>query len=125
MMSKEKKIATVPVGDVATVVSSEPIPVATPATPLTPPPPPTFTTPPAPIEKLTEVDRLTLDLARTKRQTVLAEAKTALANNEKSELEYKYLILQVYMKYGLTADDALSEAGDIIRGGAVQKPQGR
>jgi len=124
-MSKEKKIATVPVGDVATVVSSEPIPVATPATPLTPPPPPTFTTPPAPIEKLTEVDRLTLDLARTKRQTVQAEAKTALANNEKSELEYKYLILQVYMKYGLTADDALSEAGDIIRGGAVQKPQGR
>lgn len=83
-----------------------------------PPPAP----PPAP--KLLDVDRLALELAKSKRQTALAEAKTALANNEKAELEYKYVVLQLYMKYGLTERDAISEAGDIIKDGAVPRPQG-
>jgi hypothetical protein len=76
-------------------------------------------------EKLSEVDQLNLALSRAKRQIALAEAKTALANNENAELNYKYLVLQIYMKNGLTTDDAISEAGDIIRGGAVQRPQGQ
>jgi len=103
-MSKEKK-----------VVQAEATPSAPAQTPV----------PPAPAlgsERLSEVDKLSLDLARTKRQTALAEAKTALANNENAELTYKYLILQLYMKYGLTAQDAISEAGDIIRGGAIPQP---
>jgi hypothetical protein len=115
-MSKDKKVVPMTAGNEVPV---EAVSV------VTPPPPPNFN---PPVEKLSEVDRLSLDLARTKRQTALAEAKTALANNEKSELEYKYLILQVYMKYQLSSDDALSEAGDIIRGGARQQqvpPQGR
>jgi hypothetical protein len=116
-MSKDKKVVEANSGPVEAVPS--PPPVLTPATP----PSPSFV--PAK-EKLAETDRLGLDLARTKRQTALAEAKTALANNENAELQYKYLILQIYMKYGLTADDALSETGDIIRGGAVQqRPQGQ
>lgn len=80
---------------------------------------------PPPQEKLSEVDRLSLDLAKSKRQTALSEAKTALANNEKVELEFKYLVLQLYFKYGMTEKDALSEAGDIIRGGAIQNQQGQ
>lgn len=113
-MSKDKK-AVVPVNEVHT----DP----TPSTSDVVPPAPVFS---SPSEKLSDVDKLQLDLARTKRQTALAEAKTALANNEKAELEYKYLILQIYMKYGLTPADALSEAGDIVRGGAVQQnPQGQ
>ena len=79
--------------------------------------PPAFTV--ASSEKLSEVDKLTLDLAKTKRQTALAEAKTALANNENAELTFKYLVLQLYMKYSLTSDDAISETGDIVRGGAI------
>lgn len=78
-----------------------------------------------PSEKLSEVDVLGLELAKNKRQVALAEAKTALANNDNAELNYKYFILQLYMKYSLTAADAISEAGDIVRGGAVQKPQGQ
>lgn len=81
--------------------------------------------PPQAIEKLSDVDKLNLDLAKTKRQTALAEAKTALANNENAELQFKYLVLQLYMKYGLNQNDALSENGDIVRGGAVQGPQGQ
>src|SRR5579871_4637118 len=111
-MSKEKKVQAVQ----ADSAPADPTPVSMPATPPTPPPPPPVLS--AGPERLSEVDRLNLDLARTKRQTALAEAKTALANNENAELSYKYLVLQLYMKYGLTADDALSEAGDIVRGGA-------
>lgn len=81
--------------------------------------------PPVPVEKLSEVDKLNLDLARAKRLTSLADAKTALANSENAELQYKYLILQVYMKYSLTAADAISEAGDILRGAAQAPPQGQ
>lgn len=73
-------------------------------------------------ERLADVDRMALELAKSKRQTALAEAKTALANNENADLAYKYVVLQIYMKYGLSAQDALTEAGEIIRGGAVAAP---
>ncbi len=73
---------------------------------------------PQPVIKLEEIDRMALELAKTQRQVSVAEAKTALANNEKSELQYKYVVLQLYMKYGLTAADAINENGDILRGGA-------
>jgi hypothetical protein len=123
-MSKEKKVVSAPV--VSELAAVEPQPVAVPSVSTTPPFPPKPQTvavaTPVP-NKLSEVDKLSLDLARAKRQTVLAEAKTALANNDNAELSYKYLILQLYMKYGLTAADAISEAGDIVLGGAVQRPQ--
>lgn len=83
---------------------------------------------PAPVPpqpKLMDVDRMTLELARSRRLTALAEAKTALAQSETAELAYKYVVLQLYMKYGLTDADAVSEAGDIIKGGALQRPQGQ
>lgn len=79
--------------------------------------------PPAPQERLAEVDRMALELAKSQKLTALAEAKTALANNEKAELAYKYVVLQLYMKYGLSDRDAVKETGEIIRGGAVQVPQ--
>jgi hypothetical protein len=79
--------------------------------------------PPVPKEQLAEVDRMALELAKSRRQTALAEAKTALANNDNAELSYKYVVLQLYMKYRLTEQDAITEAGEIIRGGAAQLPQ--
>lgn len=75
--------------------------------------------------KLAEVDRLALDLAKERRQTALAEAKTALAKNENAELAFKYVVLQIYMKYGLTEADAISEQGDILKNGAVQQTPGQ
>lgn len=77
-------------------------------------------------QRLMDIDRMALELARQQRATALAEARTALAQNEKAELAYKYVVLQLYMKYGLTDADAISETGDIVRGGALpqqQKPQ--
>lgn len=93
----------------APVPNSTPVPV--PATPV-----------PAPKMFLMEADKLSLDLAKEQRKTALAEAKTALANNEKAELAFKYVVLQLYMKYSLTDRDAISEQGEIIKDGAVQRP---
>lgn len=111
-MSKDK------IRDIKSALSLEAEVVQTPASPPVPPPP-------VPNPRLADMDRMALELAKSKRQTALAEAKTALANNENAELSYKYVVLQLYMKYGLTERDAISENGDIIKDGAVQVPQGR
>lgn len=74
-------------------------------------------------EKLSDLDRMTLELSKQQRQTALAEAKAALAQNEKAELAYKYVVLQLYMKYGLTEADAINENGDIMRGGALPQKE--
>lgn len=79
--------------------------------------------PVAPTPKLMDVDRMALELAKQRRQTALAEAKTALAQNENAELAYKYVVLQIYMKYGLTDADAISENGDIVKNGALMPQQ--
>lgn len=68
--------------------------------------------------KLEEADRLALEVAKQKRLVALAQAEKALVANEKAELEYKYVVLQLYMKNGLTSDDAITEDGSIIKGGA-------
>lgn len=115
-MSKEKKA---PVADKVIDVNPDPVAVQVPLTPVV------ANTPSLP-SRLMETDKLALDLARARRQTALETAKTALAQNENAELAYKYLVLQIYMKYGLSEVDAISEAGEIVRGGAVQaKPQGQ
>lgn len=66
--------------------------------------------------KLSDVDRLALQMAKMQRQIVLGEAKLALANNEKAETEYRYIVLQLYRKYRLGDADSISEeSGEIIR----------
>jgi len=59
-------------------------------------------------EFISEYDKMTIELAKAKHKIATAEAKTA-------ELEYKYIILKIYMKYGLTVVDGISEDGTILR----------
>jgi hypothetical protein len=70
-------------------------------------------------ERLQEVDRMALELAKANRKTALANAEKALAQNETAELAYKYVVLQICMKYGLTDADLLNEDGSFVRGGAA------
>lgn len=77
----------------------------------------------SPVERLSEVDRMALELAKANRKVALAQAEKALAQNETAELGYKYVVLQLYMKYGLTEADAINENGLVVRGGAL--PQGQ
>lgn len=73
--------------------------------------------------RLSDIDRMALELARQQRLTALADARAAIAQNEKAELSYKYVVLQLYMKYGLTDADAISETGEIVKGGALPQNQ--
>ena len=76
--------------------------------------------PSAPL-KLAEIDRMALEVAKANRKTALANAEKALAQNETADLAYKYVVLQLYMKYGLTEADAITEGGEIIKNGALAK----
>lgn len=66
-------------------------------------------------EKISDIDKMALEVAKVNKKLALANAEKALAQNETAELAFKYVVLQVYMKYGLTDKDALDEAGNIIR----------
>lgn len=67
-------------------------------------------------ETMSKEDIQSLEMARLTMQVALKEAEKALAENKAADLSYKYFILQLYMKYGLTAADALDEKGNIHRG---------
>lgn len=74
----------------------------------------------APKEMLPEMDRMALELAKSRKQTAQATAEKALAQHETADLAYKYVVLQLYMKHSLTQEDALSEDGAVLRGGAAK-----
>lgn len=74
-------------------------------------------------EKMSETDRLALELAKSRKQTSQVSVEKAVAQHETSEIAYKYVVLQLYMKYKLTEEDALNESGEIIRGGAAAAMQ--
>jgi hypothetical protein len=67
---------------------------------------------------LEDIDKLVLELAKAKKQVALANAEKALAQNDTAELSYKYMVLQIFMKYGLTENDKLDDAGNIFYNGA-------
>jgi hypothetical protein len=75
------------------------------------------------VEKLSDIDRMAIELAKTNRKLALCQAEKALAQHETAEVSYKYVVLQVYMKYGLSESDAIDENGNILRGGAVAQQQ--
>jgi hypothetical protein len=76
---------------------------------------------PAQRAKISEQDRMALEVAKANKKTAIAQAEKAIAQNETAELAYKYTVLQIYMKYGLTEADALTEGGDIIKNGALKQ----
>ena len=67
-------------------------------------------------ERLGETERLTLEVARMNRKVALANAEKALAQNDSAELSYRYIMLQMYMKYGLSVEtDTIDEQGYVHR----------
>lgn len=76
---------------------------------------------PPPQEMLAAQDISALDIARLNRKVALKEAEKALAQNEAAELSFKYIILQLYMKYKLDViKDGITEDGKIMRGALQQ-----
>lgn len=75
-----------------------------------------------PVEKVSEEDRLNLELAKSNRKVALANAEKALAQNESSELNYRYVVLQLFMKYGMNPNaDLLKEDGTVMRNGLLEQ----
>jgi len=72
------------------------------------------------ITQIQDTDKMALELAKSRRQVALAQAEKSLAQNETAEIAYKYIVLQLYMKYGLSESDAIDDNGKILRGGAPQ-----
>lgn len=73
------------------------------------------------VESLTLTDKLQVELAKTQRQLALANAKAALSEQEKVELQYKMLVQNLFNRYGLGPQDSISEDGTIMRGSVTEK----
>ena len=68
------------------------------------------------VEKISEEDRLSLELAKANRKVALANAEKALAQNESAETNYRYTVLTIFMKYGMNPSaDLLKEEGTVFR----------
>lgn len=66
--------------------------------------------------KLAEIDKFALELAKARRFIALAQAEKALAQQETAELGYRYVMLQLKIKYGLKDTDSINEeTGEIIK----------
>ena len=61
-------------------------------------------------EFLPENDRMALELAKAKRQVAMANAEKAVAQGETADIAYKYTVMQIYMKHGLTSEDTIQES---------------
>ncbi len=73
--------------------------------------------PPAPPqERMQDQDFQAFEMGKLTAKVALKEAEKALAENKAAELAYKYLVLQLAMKYGLTAADGFDDQGNIHRG---------
>ena len=69
--------------------------------------------------KISEVDRLNLELSKAQKKIVTMQAEKAIVQNELADMIYRYNVLKLYMKYKLSEDDAIDESGTIILGGAL------
>lgn len=67
-----------------------------------------------PIRKLSDLDKMSLELAKANKKIALANAETALAKNETAEYAYKYTVLQLYFLNGLSVSDTINEDGQIL-----------
>jgi len=71
---------------------------------------------PKPVESLSEADKHVLEVASLNMKLARSNAEKAIAENNSADVSYRYVVLQLYMKYGLTSTDALDEKGVIHRG---------
>jgi len=63
---------------------------------------------------ISEEDRLKIELAKAKKQNAILNAQKAIAQNETADIAFKYTVLQVYMKYGLSSDDSIDDNTGMI-----------
>jgi len=65
-------------------------------------------------KKITEEDRLTIELAKSNKKIAEITMEKATVQKDLAEAYFRNLILEVYMKYGLTKNHSIDAAGNII-----------
>lgn len=65
-------------------------------------------------EKISNEDMYELEIAKLNKMLVASQAEKAVLQSQIADLTYKYNILQLYVKYGLSNTDII-ENGMIIR----------
>jgi hypothetical protein len=72
---------------------------------------------PAPTkEVLAAEDRNAFEIAKMRHQMVVRDLDLALAKKETADSEFRYMLLQLYMKYGLSPEkDNIDQNGNITR----------
>ena len=61
-------------------------------------------------DKLSDVDKLALELAKTNVKLAASKVQTAVAEQSAAELSYRNILLQIYVKYGLSSDTGIDDA---------------
>ncbi len=79
---------------------------------------------PVAISSISEKDMSDIKLAEANMKLTILTAEKALSDKKAAEAEYKYNVLTLYMKYGLTAADAVDANGVIHRGVNLPPVQG-
>lgn len=69
--------------------------------------------------KLSPEDALVLKTSKFNKQLAHLAAEKAMAQNESADIRYKYIVLQLFMKYNLTGEDSIDDDGNITKGGAT------
>lgn len=67
-------------------------------------------------KSLSDSDKMVLELANMRRQLAQVQIEKATAQQEVADLAYRYIVLQIYMKYGLSETDSINEQGVIVSG---------
>lgn len=65
--------------------------------------------------RLSDGDMLALERAGNKRALADAHAKQAIAESENAELQYKNVVMQLFLKYGLSDKGSFAQDGTITR----------
>lgn len=78
-------------------------------------------TPIAPLEKLSDQDCFALEKAKMNKSLAETELKASQLQNTAADLQFKNVVLQLYMKYGMSQNDAFDEQGNIHRNVKMEK----
>lgn len=79
---------------------------------------------PVAVASISEKDMSDIKLAEANMKLASLTAEKALSDKKAAEAEYKYNVLTLYMKYGLTAADAVDANGVIHRNANLPPVQG-
>lgn len=69
-------------------------------------------------ESLSQEDMLSIERAQAKLELAALTARAASSESELAQMQYKNIIMQLFMKYGLSKSDTINRDGTITKNGS-------